>query len=102
MSSRNRRLLPEHRKRAGEIYKTLVAASEMAPSHFIHDLKQFVTDKINAIPGFRVEYFEIVESMTLISVNDKTDLRPGEHYYGCIALYAGDVRLIDNIELKLE
>lgn len=102
MSSRNRRLLPEHRKRAGEIYKTLVAAAEMAPTHFVHDLKGFVTGKINAIPGFRVEYFEIVESLTLVPVNDKTDLQAGERYYGCIALYAGDVRLIDNIELKLE
>jgi len=101
MSSRNRRLEPQHRERAGEIFRTLSKASEMAPTNDIQQLKKFVTDTINSINGFKVEYFEIVESTTLVPVTDKRDLVPGCRYFGCIALYAGEVRLIDNIELKL-
>ena len=102
MSSRNSRLEPQHRERAGEIFKTLSKASEMAPTNDIQQLKKFVTDRIDSINGFKVEYFEIVESTTLVPVTDKRDLVPGCRYFGCIALYAGEVRLIDNIELKLQ
>ena len=102
MSSRNRRLEPQHRERAGEIFRTLSKASEMSATNDIQQLKKFVTDTINSINGFKVEYFEIVESTTLVPVTDKRDLVPGCRYFGCIALYAGEVRLIDNIELKLQ
>jgi len=102
MSSRNRRLEPQHRERAAEIFRTLSRASEMASSNDIQQLKKFVTDTINSINGFKVEYFEIVESITLVPVADKRDLVPGCRYFGCIALYAGEVRLIDNIELNLQ
>ena len=102
MSSRNRRLLPEHRKRAGDIYKALLHAAEMAASGDITAIKKYVTEKINAIPGFKVEYFEIVESLTLTPVNNIKDIRPDCQYFGCIALYAGKIRLIDNIELRLQ
>lgn len=100
MSSRNRRLLPEHRKVAGEIYKTLLQSCEMTKEKNISDLKSWVINRINSISGFRIEYFEIVESLTLTPVNNKKELKPGCSYYGCIALYAGEIRLIDNIELK--
>jgi pantoate--beta-alanine ligase len=102
MSSRNRRLLPEHRENAGEIYKTLLQAAEIAPSKDIEKIKTLVTERINSIPGFNVEYFEIVESLTLTPVNSSKDILPGCQYFGCIALYAGKIRLIDNIELRLQ
>jgi len=102
MSSRNRRLLPEHREVAGEIYKTLLKAAEMAPSTDVEIIKEYVTDRINAIPGFSIEYFEIVESVTLTPVISRKDIHHGCHYFGCIALYAGKIRLIDNIELRLQ
>ena len=88
MSSRNRRLLPQHRERAGEIFRTLVAAAAMATDYETADIKEFVADRINMIPDFRLEYFEI-------------EMSPEKTYYGCIALFAGDVRLIDNIEIRL-
>jgi len=102
MSSRNRRLLPEHRRDAGKVYKTLLHAAEMSASKDIREIKKYVTETINTIPGFRIEYFEIVESLTLVSVNNKNEIQPGCRYFGCIALYAGEIRLIDNIELKLQ
>jgi pantoate--beta-alanine ligase len=101
MSSRNRRLLPQHRERAGEIFRTLVAAAAMATDYETADIKEFVADRINMIPDFRLEYFEIVEDETLVPVRAAIEMSPEKTYYGCIALFAGDVRLIDNIEIRL-
>ena len=101
MSSRNRRLLPEHRERAGEIFKTLLAAAAMAPDTEPEDIREFVADRINLIPGFNLEYFEIVEGNTLTSIRSKNEMTPDKSFYGCIALFAGEVRLIDNVEFRL-
>lgn len=100
MSSRNRLLLPEHRKNAAEIYKALIHASEIAKEKEINEIKAYVIEKINSINGFKTEYFEIVESVSLTPLNSKKDLQKGCSYFGCVALYAGSIRLIDNIELK--
>lgn len=101
MSSRNRRLLPGHRERAGEIYRTLIAAAAMTSDYEITEIKEFVTDRINMIPDFRLEYFEIVEDVTLVPVSSAMEMSHDKTWYGCIAVYAGDVRLIDNIEIRL-
>jgi pantoate--beta-alanine ligase len=101
MSSRNKRLLPEHRERAGEIYKTLLAAAAMAPDTEPDGIMEFVADRINMIPGFNLEYFEIVEENTLTPIRSKNEMTPDKSFYGCIALFAGEVRLIDNVEFRL-
>lgn len=101
MSSRNRLLLPEHREKAGEIYTTLISASAMAADYEPPEIKEYVADRLDMIPGFRVEYFEIVDEMTMIPVASRKEMSPDRNYYGCIALYAGDVRLIDNIPITL-
>ena len=101
MSSRNRRLLPEHRERAGEIFKTLLAAAAMASDTETADIREFVADRINMIPGFNLEYFEIVEENTLTPVRSGNEIIPDKNYFGCIALFAGEVRLIDNIAIRL-
>ena len=101
MSSRNRRLLPEHRVNAGRIFSTLKMASEMARNHEINEIKSFVIREIDNIPGFTTEYFEIVDSITLAPLDSRKQATPEGHYFGCIALFAGDVRLIDNMEFRL-
>ncbi len=101
MSSRNRRLLTQHREKAGEIYRTLIAASAMISDYEIPEIREFVADRINMIPDFRLEYFEIVEESTLKPVNSVIEMSPEKKYYGCIALWAGEIRLIDNIETGL-
>ncbi len=101
MSSRNRRLLTQHRAMAGEIYRTLIAASAMINDYEINEIREFVTDRINMIPGFVIEYFEIVDGETLVPVSSTFEIQPGKSCYGCIALWAGEVRLIDNIEIIL-
>ncbi len=101
MSSRNRRLLAQHRERAGEIYRTLIAAAAMISDYEINEIREFVSDRIGMIPDFRLEYFEIVEDGTLQPVNAVIGMSPEKRYYGCIALWAGEIRLIDNIEIRL-
>lgn len=101
MSSRNILLDPEIRRNAPIIYKTISAASEMISGNDIPSIKSFVEKSINFIPGFKIEYFEIVDDTELIPVNIRAEMKPGKRYFGCIAVQAGKIRLIDNIEFGL-
>ena len=94
MSSRNRLLLPEYRRCAPIIYQTLVEARELSKIKSVYEVKQFVLRQINTIQLLHVEYFEIVDDTTLIPVESwkETGIK-----VGCIAVFAGKVRLIDNI-----
>jgi pantoate--beta-alanine ligase len=56
---------------------------------------------IKYVPGFKVEYFEIVDDTELIPVTQKNEMKKDKRYYGCIAVQAGKIRLIDNIEIGL-
>lgn len=95
MSSRNVRLTPEQRQLAPAIYKALRLGKEFAQSgHNVADTKALVIDTVNAVPGMQVEYFEIVNSLTMQPISDWAD---AQHAAGCITVYCGDVRLIDNI-----
>jgi pantoate--beta-alanine ligase len=101
MSSRNRLLEPEIREKADIIFKTLTTASQMFRLSDIPEIKSYVEKSINSVPGFEIEYFEIVDYEELIPVNKKSDLKKGRRYSGCIAVKAGRIRLIDNIEIRL-
>ncbi len=100
MSSRNLLLSPELRKNAGIIYATISRASSMLNTSDIPAIKDYVSNSINTTPGFRLEYFEIVDDTLLMPVNEKKDMQPGKKYFGCIAVWAGNVRLIDNTEFS--
>ena len=101
MSSRNRLLDPEIRKNASVIFKTISSASAMISEHDIAEIKSYVIDTINLIPGFDVEYYEIVDDTELIPVTEKSEMNSGRRYFGCIAVKAGSIRLIDNVEIRL-
>jgi pantoate--beta-alanine ligase len=101
MSSRNRLLEPAIRKHAAIIFKTISSASAMITKHDIPEIKFFVENSIGKVKGFKVEYFEIVDDDELIPVNKKEEIRKEKGYHGCIAVRAGEIRLIDNIEFRL-
>jgi pantoate--beta-alanine ligase len=101
MSSRNQLLEPAIREKAGIIYSTISKAAEMIQANDIPAIKEYVVKTINDTVGFNTEYFEIVDEAQLIPVNSLKELVPGKKYYGCIALKAGSIRLIDNIEITL-
>jgi pantoate--beta-alanine ligase len=101
MSSRNQLLEPEIRQRAGIIYSTLCKAAEMTGSSDIPEIRNRVKKTINSTPGFRLEYFEIADDVELRLLASVDDIIKGRRYFGCIAVKAGKIRLIDNVEFPL-
>lgn len=97
LSSRNALLTPVQRKLAPEIYKTLVDSLDYSRHHSIRATRDFVVERIEAVPQMRVEYFEIVDGRTLLPL-EEWDESPW--VVGCVTVYCGDVRLIDNICYK--
>lgn len=92
LSSRNQRLSEEEKKTAVNISQTLFSSLEWAKNASVAQVQQRVIDTINAIEGLDVEYYEIV---------DKTTLQPTNTFdnaVGCVTVYCGPVRLIDNIQ----
>ncbi len=98
MSSRNVRLNNAQRRDAPLIHKALKMAKKHFQTHDTRVIKQLVVDMINASPHLNVEYFEIVRADTLIPVEKEAD-KQGT-VAGCIAVHAGEVRLIDNMALN--
>ena len=97
LSSRNVRLTPENRAIAPMIYKTLCESVEYAKSHTVDETRKMVIDNLNAVEGFEVEYYEIVDPITMQPIHEwKESVNGAPH--GCITVYCGEVRLIDNIK----
>lgn len=94
LSSRNVRLTPEQRAIAPAIAKTLVSSLDWAKTHNVEQTKRFVTETVNSFPHMKVEYYEIVDGKTMQPVSDWSQTKEP---VGCITVFCGDVRLIDNI-----
>ena len=97
LSSRNARLSEKERLQALSISKTLFQSKEYAATHTVEETQKFVEEGIAAAEGLELEYFELVDGTTLqkISTWDETN-----YAVGCITVYCGEVRLIDNIKYK--
>ena len=98
MSSRNVRLTPEQRAIAPAIHRTLASSVDYASDKSVAQVKKYVIDEINSFPHMQVEYYEIVNPITMSPITDWADLEPGLTPVGCVTVYCGDVRLIDNIK----
>jgi pantoate--beta-alanine ligase len=94
MSSRNTRLSESQRKEAVAISQTLFESKKRRENQSVQALKKEVINTINAYPELQTEYFDIVDGNTLQSIADWGET---EYPVGCIAVYAGEVRLIDNL-----
>ena len=97
LSSRNARLSAEERENALKISQTLFKSRTFAATHTVSETLKFVEDAIAAVPGLRLEYFEIVDGNTLQKVDNWNQT---SYVVGCITVFCGDVRLIDNIKYK--
>ncbi|MCM1292917.1 MAG: pantoate--beta-alanine ligase [Bacteroides sp.] len=98
MSSRNVRLTPEQRAIAPKIHETLAASLPMAKTQSVADTIRFVVDTIDSYPQMRTEYYQIVDGKTMQPIADWTET---DCPVGCVTVYCGDVRLIDNITYSL-
>lgn len=92
LSSRNERLSAEEKQTALAISRTLFESLKWAKDASVAAMQQRVIDTVNAVPGLEVEYYEIVDQTTLLPTDTF------EHAIGCITVYCGPVRLIDNIK----
>ena len=97
LSSRNKRLSAQERENALNISRTLFKSRTFATSHTVSETQKMVEEAIEAAPGLRLEYFEIVDGNTLQKVNSWED---AQYVVGCITVFCGEVRLIDNIKYK--
>ncbi len=97
LSSRNARLSADERANALNISKTLFNSRAYAADHTLAETKQYVEDSIAAAPGLRLEYYQIVDGNTLQPVANWDD---SAYIVGCITVFCGEVRLIDNIKYK--
>ncbi len=92
LSSRNERLSASEKQTALAISKTLFESLKWSKSASVAEVQQRVIDAINAVEGLEVEYYEIVDQSTLLPTDTF------DHAIGCITVYCGPVRLIDNIK----
>ena len=97
LSSRNTLLDAEHRKAAPRIYAVIsqcaARAAEMTPA----ELTQLVTREVESDGLLKVIYFRAVDALTMQQVGAWSD---SDRIQGCIAVQAGDIRLIDNVRIK--
>ncbi len=97
MSSRNVRLTAQQRTAAPEIYRTLLKSKKLFQNQDLVSIKNFVKNEFIQNKELELEYFEVSDKETLIS-SDK--IEPNKKYQAFVAVFAGQVRLIDNIALN--
>jgi pantoate--beta-alanine ligase len=97
MSSRNMLLSNEQRENAAIIYETLTLAKSFQNEKTVGETRKMVIDRINETGFFKVEYFEVMNADTFEYINNWSEKNKK---VGCIAVYAGNVRLIDNIRFN--
>lgn len=94
MSSRNQRLNDEEKSEAVNIYRVLSESKKLNKHKAVEEIREKVIDDINKIGSLKVEYFEIVDGNTLQQITNWSET---DYAVGCITVFCGDVRLIDNI-----
>lgn len=97
LSSRNALLTSEQRTTALAISKALFTSVDYAKTHSLEETKQMIEQAIADTEGLELEYYEIVNGTTLQTVNSWDE---ADYIVGCITVYCGKVRLIDNIRYK--
>ena len=96
MSSRNSRLSKEGRKAAPFIHKILQKIKENIKTKNIPELSQWVSEEFEKQPLLQLEYFEIAREETLQALQE---IKSGDSCRAFIAVFAGEIRLIDNLSL---
>ncbi|WGK66089.1 pantoate--beta-alanine ligase [Croceiramulus getboli] len=97
MSSRNQRLSYEQLQKAPLIFQTLQQVQEDFGTKNVRALNEMVQARFDGVEGFDLEYFEIARESDLKTISRKQNK---EKYRAFIAVFAGEVRLIDNIALN--
>ncbi|WP_299715483.1 pantoate--beta-alanine ligase [uncultured Tenacibaculum sp.] len=97
MSSRNARLTPGHREAAPFIHKTLKKARKKTGTKNVKEIIEWVENQFKKHPLLELEYFIIADEKTLQTAEDFDTTK---RYRAFIAVFAGEIRLIDNVRFK--
>lgn len=98
MSSRNMRLSGKQRELAPVIAKTLLyVKNNIDKIGEYQDVKEYVKNALLNLPDLKTEYFQIVNEDSLKEISS---LKKPEPKVACIAVWIGNVRLIDNVKLN--
>lgn len=97
MSSRNKRLTEQQVTEAVLINKTLSEVKEKFSTLSIPALNKLVMERFLKNTSLELEYFEIANEQTLKTAKRK---HKSSTYRAFIAVYAGQIRLIDNMRLS--
>ncbi len=97
LSSRNKRLSPSAQKEAPFIYKTLKTAKKRFATQSAQKVRKWAEAQFNGHPFLNLEYITIADVETLMPVKRK---QKHKKYRIFAAVYAENVRLIDNIALN--
>jgi pantoate--beta-alanine ligase len=97
MSSRNSRLSNESREIAPFIYRVLKKIKKKSETKSIDEINEWVKKEFEKQHLLKLEYFTIADEKTLKTGVIKND---NQNYRAFIAVFAGEIRLIDNIRLK--
>ena len=97
MSSRNARLSKEQKEAGPFIYRTLNKIQQKFDTENITKINEWLENEFKKQPLLTLEYFTIADEKTLKTAKNK-DIN--KTYRAFIAVFAGDIRLIDNIGLK--
>ncbi len=97
MSSRNERLTPAQREKAGLIYQTLLQTKELFKTQPHTAIYDYVGRIFDSEQDMKLEYFLIADDQALLEITEK---QHNQHYRAFIAVNIGNVRLIDTIPLN--
>lgn len=97
MSSRNTRLTAAHRNAAPFIYKTLITAKNHLQQLSIKEVEAWVKNQFQSQTNLTLEYYVIANENDL---KPASTLNPTQKYRSFIAVFAGDIRLIDNLAIQ--
>ncbi len=93
MSSRNMLLTPEERKIASLVPKMMEGARDIAKQIGVSDAKLYIHNEVAQVPIMKLDYYEVCDTETLEPL---TALKPNQPAISLIAVFVGNIRLIDN------
>jgi pantoate--beta-alanine ligase len=96
MSSRNQLLDKTSRKKAPMIYEALKMVKIQSGYSTIIEIKDYIEHLFHKTSNTKLEYFEIVDMYTLKPIKTWVE---SKNIIACIAVYFGNIRLIDNMIL---
>ena len=93
MSSRNMLLTPEERKIASLVPKMMEGARDIAKQTGVGAAKSYILNEVAQVPIMKLDYYEVCDTETLQPL---TALKPNQPAISLIAVFVGNIRLIDN------